>query len=272
MGGDAAVAGYSFDCFLVFTVLVHVDCYLFRLVASRKRLCFAFFDEGVDRVDFTLLVQQTLCQLLSLLLVLGLIFLVLFYHLFVLFDGNDVLFLEKVEFSQQAGVVFFELTNLGLELLVSESCWFDVFVHYPLYFYNLLHDFLHLNRSLNVNWLDLHLPLDLLRQLQFLSKRFYFLRKLIDSPSALRMHLIHLISLLSGPQQLSLSFLLYLLQSALQLFYLLIFGSERILQFLHLRDDDLILLLKLLDLVLQVLVFCLFLLQLALILLSDPLP
>lgn len=85
------------------------------------------------------------------------------------------------------------------------------------------------------------------------------------------MHLIHLISLLFGPQQLRLSFLLYLLQPAFQLFYLLIFGSERILQFLHLRDDDLILLLKLLDLVLQVLVFCLFLLQLALILLGDPL-
>lgn len=86
------------------------------------------------------------------------------------------------------------------------------------------------------------------------------------------MHLIHLISLLFGPQQLRLSFLLYLLQPTFQLFDLLIFGSERILQFLHLRDDDLILLLKLLDLMLQVLVFCLFLLQLALILLGDPLP
>lgn len=211
MGGDAAVAGHSLDCFLIFTVLVHVDCYLFGLVASRKGFCFAFFDEGVDRVDFALLVQQALCQLLSLLLVLGLVFLVLFDHLFVLFDGDDVLLLEKVEFSQQARVVFFELTDLGLELLVSESGWFDVFVHYALYFYNFLHDFLHLNRSLNVNWLDLHFPLDLLCQLQFLSKRFYLLRKLIDGPSALGMHLIHLISLLSGPQQLSLSFLLYLL-------------------------------------------------------------
>lgn len=176
MGGDATVAGYSLDCFLVFTVLVHVDRYLLGLVASRKGFCFAFFDEGVDRVDFALLVQQTLCQFLSLLLVFDLIFFVLFDHFFVLFDGDDVLLLEEVELSQQAGVVFLEFADLGLELLVSESGRLDVFVHYTLYFYNLLHDFLHLNRSLNVNRFDLHLLLDLLSQLQFLSKRFYFLR------------------------------------------------------------------------------------------------
>ena len=192
-----------------------MDCYLFGLVAPREGLCFAFFNEGVDGVNFALLVQKTLCQLLPLFLVLGLVFFVLFDHFFVLFDGDDVLLLEEVELSQQAGVVLFELADLCLEFLVSESGRFDVFVHYPLYFYNLFHDFLYLNRSFNVNWLDLYLFLDLFGQLQLLSKCFYFFREFVDGPSALGVHLIHLISLLFCPQQLGLSFLLDLLQPAL---------------------------------------------------------
>lgn len=177
-----------------------MDCYLFGLVAPRNRLCFESFDVGVDCVDFALLVQQSFCQFFPLLLVLGLIFFVLFDHFFVLLDRDDVLLLEEVELSQQTGVVFFELANLGLELLVSESSRFDVFVHYPFYFYNLLHYFLHFNRPFNVNWLDLHLLLHLLCQLQFLSQRFYFFRELVNSSSALGVHLIHFISLLFGPQ------------------------------------------------------------------------
>lgn len=73
-----------------------------------------------------------------------------------------MLLLEDVQLPQQARVVFLEFADLGLEFLISEGRWFDVFVHYPLYLYDLLHDFFHLNRSFDVNWLDLHLFLDLL--------------------------------------------------------------------------------------------------------------
>lgn len=272
MGGDAAVAGHSLYCLLVLAVLVHVDCYLLWLVAAGKGLAFAFLDEGVDCVDFALLVLEALCQLFPLLLVLGLVFFVLLDHLLVFLDGNDVFLLEEVQLSQQARVVFFEFADLGFELFVSEGGRLDVFVNYALHFHDLLHNFLHFDGSFNVDRLNLHFFLDLLCQLQFLREHFYFLGKLVDGASALGMHLIHFIRLLLGPQQLSLSFLLYLFQPALQLLYLLIFGSERILQFLHLRDDDLILLLKLLDLMLQVFVLRLFLLQLALVLFGDPLP
>lgn len=61
MSGDAAVAGHPLYCFLILTVLVDMDCYLFWLVAAGNGLGLAFFDEGVDGVDLAFLVEEAFC-------------------------------------------------------------------------------------------------------------------------------------------------------------------------------------------------------------------
>jgi hypothetical protein len=89
---------------LVFSVFADVDCYLLGLAAAGE--CFGplSFDEGVDGVDFSLLIEDALCQFFSFAFVLPFIFLVLFQNFIAFLGANPVPFFGEMEFVEEMGV------------------------------------------------------------------------------------------------------------------------------------------------------------------------
>ena len=97
---------------------------------------------------------------------------------------------------EKIAILYFEIVDLGLELLVSERGGFDVFVDYFLDLYDLLYDFLDLNWTLDVDWLHSHFLFDFASLLELLGETLYFLWKFGDGSSAFRVYFVDLFRLL----------------------------------------------------------------------------
>jgi hypothetical protein len=84
-----------------------VDGDLFWLVAFGYGLGFSALDEGVDGVDFPLLIKDPACELFTLLLVFHLVFLVLAEDFLVLLATDDDPFFYNMQLIQQARIILF---------------------------------------------------------------------------------------------------------------------------------------------------------------------
>lgn len=136
-----------------------MDGDLLWLAAFGHGLGFPALDEGVNGVDFALLIQDPPRQFFTLFLVLDLVFLVLAKYLLIFLATDDDPFLDNMQLIQQACVFLLGSSEFGFQLFIPEGGGLDVFVDYFLHLHYLLHHFLHLHWPLDVDWLHPHLPL-----------------------------------------------------------------------------------------------------------------
>ncbi len=95
------------DCLLVFSVFANVDCFFLGLVSAGECLGPLSFDEGVNGVDFSLMIEDAFCQFFSFAFVLPFILLILLQNFIVFLGSNYVPFFREMEFVEEMGVFYF---------------------------------------------------------------------------------------------------------------------------------------------------------------------